>query len=105
MVSGILQNRLREDMPLQVDATFHYINGKASHELTVDDLEMDSPFNTYKYVGLPPAPIANPGLESIQAVLSPTETNYFYYLTALDGTFHYAKTFEEHKKNKEKYLR
>lgn len=105
MVSGILQNRLRITMPLQVDATFDYILGKASHELTGEDLDIDSPYNTYLYSGLPPTPIANPGLDAIEAVLTPTKTNNLYYLTGEDGTFYYAKTFEDHKRNKERYLR
>jgi UPF0755 protein len=105
LVSGILQNRLRENLPLQVDATFAYTLGKTSDELTIDDLTTDSPYNTYTKTGLPPSPIANPGLLAISAVLSPTPTDYFYYLTGNEGTFYYAKTFEEHKMNKAKYLR
>jgi UPF0755 protein len=105
MVSGILQNRLSDEMPLQVDAVFNYILGKTSSELTMNDLTTDSPYNTYTHTGLPPTPIANPGIESIEAVLFPEKSDYLYYLTAPDGTFHYAKTFEEHKLNKAKYLR
>jgi UPF0755 protein len=104
-VSGILHNRLKIGMALQVDATLDYILGKTSAELTIDDLEKDSPFNTYTRTGLPPHPIANPGIESIEAVLFPEETPYLYYLTADDGTFYYARTFEEHKENKARYLR
>jgi UPF0755 protein len=104
IVSGILQNRLAADMPLQVDAVFDYILNKTSEELTLDDLDLDSPFNTYTHSGLPPSPISNPGIESIEAVLYPEKTEYLYYLTAPDGTFHYAKTFEQHKINKAKYL-
>jgi UPF0755 protein len=105
MVSGILQSRLRLGMPLQVDATFLYELGKASHELTADDLAIDSPYNTYLYPGLPPGPIGNPGMMAIEAVLSPLETDYLYYLTGADGAFYYARTFEEHKENKARYLR
>lgn len=105
LVSGILQNRLEIGMPLQVDAVFDYLLGKTSAELTEEDLNLDSPYNTYRYAGLPPGPIANPGLESVMAVLEPTETDYFYYLTGDDGVFHYAETFEEHKQNKAKHLR
>ncbi len=105
IVSGILQNRLSAEMPLQVDAVFNYIMGKTSDELTLDDLAVDSPYNTYTHTGLPPTPIANPGIESIEAVLYPEKSNYLYYLTAPDGTFHYAETFEEHKVNKARYLR
>ncbi len=105
IVSGILQNRLITGMPLQVDASFDYLIDKESAELTLDDLETDSPYNTYTHTGLPPTPISNPGIESIEAVLYPEKTKFLYYLTDSDGTFHYAKTFEEHKANKARYLR
>lgn len=104
IVSGILQNRLAIKMPLQVDAVFDYILNKTSKELTAEDLEIDSPYNTYSNVGLPPTPISNPGVEAIEAVLYPTKTEYFYYITGDDGNFYYAKTFEEHKRNKAKYI-
>ncbi len=104
IISGILQHRLEIEMPLQVDATFDYLLNKTSAELTQDDLEISSPYNTYTRIGLPPRPIANTGIESIEAVLKPTKTSYLYYLTGNDGTFHYAKTFEEHKQNKNLYL-
>jgi UPF0755 protein len=105
MVAGILQNRLAINMPLQVDASFMYLLQKKSSDLTAEDLEIDSPYNTYTHAGLPPTPISNPGMESILAVLEPTDSKYLYYLTAPDGTFYYAATFEEHKSNKEKHLR
>jgi UPF0755 protein len=105
IVSGILSDRLAMGMPLQVDAAFDYVLGKDSAELTQEDLSIDSPYNTYRFAGLPPAPIANPGLESIEAVLSPIDTDYLYYLTDNEGNFHYAKTFDEHKQNKLRYLR
>lgn len=103
-VAGILLKRLEIGMPLQVDATFEYVLDKSSAELTLDDLKIDSPYNTYENAGLPPTPIANPGLQSIRAVLNPIESNYLYYLTAPDGTFHYSRTFEEHKRNKALFL-
>jgi UPF0755 protein len=105
LVAGILHNRLAIDMPLQVDAAFEYLLGKASEDLTLDDLEMDSPYNTYTHIGLPPTPISNPGLMAIRAVLEPTPSEYLYYLTGEDGEFYYATTFEEHKQNKARYLR
>ncbi len=105
IVSGILQKRLLIGMPLQVDATFNYLSGKTSAELTQEDLRSDTPFNTYRYKGLPPSPIASPGLTSIKAVLSPIETDYLYYLTGNNGIFYYARTFDEHKANKARYLR
>ncbi len=104
VVAGILWRRLEMGMPLQVDSTFSYINGKNTYELTLDDLKIDSLYNTYKYKGLPPGPINNPGLEAITSALNPIKTKYLYFLTEKDGTIHYAKTFEEHKKNKELYL-
>jgi UPF0755 protein len=104
IVSGILWKRIEMGMPLQVDASFTYINGKTSRELTLDDLKIDSPFNTYRYSGLPPTPISNPGLESIAAALSPTTTPYLYFLTGEDGAMHYSRTFDEHIAKKNKYL-
>lgn len=105
IVASILRKRLAQNMPLQVDATFDYILGKKSSELTQSDLAIDSPYNTYTHRGLPPTPISNPGLIAIEAVLQPTSTPYLYYLTDANGIFHYATTFEEHKRNKALYLR
>lgn len=105
IVAGILLRRLREGMPLQVDATFRYINGKTTADLTLEDLNIDSPYNTYKYGGLPPTPITNPGLDSIIATLNPIETSYYYFLTDDEGEMHYAESFDEHVANKRRYLR
>ncbi len=105
IVSGILWSRLAIGMPLQVDATFKYINGKNTYELSLDDLKIDSPYNTYKYRGLPPAPINNPGLDSILAAMNPTKTNYLYFLSSKDGKMYYATSFEGHQVNRERYLR
>lgn len=105
VVAGILWKRLSIGMPLQVDATFRYINGKGTYDLTADDLKIDSPYNTYIHKGLPPGPISNPGIDAISASLNPIPTKYLYYLTEKDGTIHYAKTFTEHIANKNKYLK
>jgi UPF0755 protein len=105
IVSGILWNRIKNNMRLQVDAPFAYILGKGSLQLTLDDLKSDSPYNTYRSFGLPPTPINNPGLEAIDAALHPATTTYMFYLSDKNGTMHYAKTFSEHKQNKAKYLR
>ncbi len=105
LVSGILQNRLAAGMYLQVDASLEYILDKPLSELTPEDLKINSPYNTYLVKGLPPTPIGNPGLESILAVLEPTESDYLFYITGNDGKFYYAKNFEEHKLNIAKYLR
>ena len=104
IISGILWKRLSLGMPLQVDATFIYINGKNTYELTSNDLKIDSPYNTYKYKGLPRGPVGNPGIDAIFSAVNPITTKYFYYLSSKSGNMYYAKTFEEHKKNKELYL-
>lgn len=105
LISGVLWNRLEIGMALQVDAPFYFLLGKASSELTLNDLEIDSPFNTYLYPGLPPAPIASPSLDSIEAALDPTPSDYLFYLSDEDGVTHFAEDFEQHKANKQKYLR
>lgn len=105
MVAGILRNRLNEDMYLQVDASIEYALHKTLAELTPEDLKIDSPYNTYTNPGLPPTPIGNPGLTSIIAVLEPTSSEYFFYITDEDGDFHYARTFDEHKVNIARFLR
>jgi len=104
-ISGILWKRLEVGMPLQVDAVFPYIIGKYSLQLTTKDLKVDSPYNTYLYKGLPPGPIANPGLKSIEAALSPTESPYWFYLSDKDENVHYSATYDEHLLKKERYLR
>lgn len=104
-VAGILFNRLAINMPLQVDAVFGYIKGVDTYHPSAADLDIDSPYNTYKYPGLPPGPIGNPGKEAILDVITPAPSDFLYYLTGTDGQMHYAKTFEKHKKNKELYLR
>ena len=105
IVSGILWKRIGMKMALQVDAPFLYALGKTSAQLTQTDLKTDSPYNTYTRRGLPAGPIGNPGLVAIRAAISPTPSPYLYYLSDNEGGMHYAKTFEEHKANKVKYLR
>jgi len=105
LVSSVLQNRLEIGMALQADASIEYVLDKPLSELTPDDLRIDSPYNTYLYPGLPPTPIGNPGLDSIRAVLNPTPSEYFYYITGNDGRFHFAKTYNEHLTNIQRYLR
>lgn len=104
MIAGILYNRLELGMPLQVDAVFGYIYGRDTYSPSFDDLKIDSPYNTYLHTGLPPGPIANPGLVSIEAALDPAETDFLYYLTGTDGLMHYAKTYAGHQANQRKYL-
>lgn len=104
-VSGILQNRLAIGMALQADATMEYVLDRPLKQLEASDLEIDSPYNTYLYRGLPPTPIGNPGIMAINAVLNPIVSDYFYYLTDDEGDFYYAETFDEHRSNIAKYLR
>lgn len=110
IIAGILLNRLEIGMPLQVDATVQYAKGHDSNEntwwpqITNDDKAVKSRFNTYLYPDLPPAPITNPGLESLQAAAEPAETEYFYYLHDPEGKIHYAKTIEEHDKNIQEFF-
>ncbi len=104
IVSGILWKRIRIGMPLQVDSAFLYVNGETTKGLSTDDLKIDSPYNTYRYKGLPKGPIGNPGLDAIMAAIEPQSSPYLYYLSDNKGVMHYSKTFEEHKKNKMKYL-
>lgn len=105
LVSGVLWNRISKGMPLQVDATFTYLLGKKSSELTVSDLKMKSAYNTYVNKGLPGGPIGNPGIVAIRTAIQPTASPYLYYLSDKDGVMHYAKTFNEHVANKQKYLK
>ncbi|MBT9168777.1 MAG: Endolytic murein transglycosylase [Syntrophomonadaceae bacterium] len=104
MVSGILWNRLELGMPLQVDAVFGYIFNRDTYSPSFEDLKVDSPYNTYTHMGLPPGPISNPGLESLEAALYPTKTDYLYYLTGIDNVMYYATTYAGHKANRRKYL-
>jgi UPF0755 protein len=105
IISGILWKRLSINMPLQVDCSFKYINGKTSATLSLEDLKFDSPYNSYLYRGSPPTAISNPGLMAIKASIMPVKTDYLYFLTDDEGNMHYAKTHNEHVSNKEKYLR
>jgi UPF0755 protein len=102
--AGVLFNRLSIGMPLQVDATLTYILGKGSLDLSKDDLDFDSPYNTYKHRELPPGPICNPSLDSINAVLEPVESDYLYYLTTPEGETIFSETLEEHRKAKYEHL-
>ncbi|MEK7105413.1 MAG: endolytic transglycosylase MltG [Patescibacteria group bacterium] len=103
LVSGIFWNRLQIGMALQADSTINYVTGKKTPGVSLEDLQIDSPYNTYKYPGLPPGPISNPGLASIQAAANPGDVDYFYFLTTDDGEVMYAETHDEHVANKARY--
>lgn len=106
IISGIFWNRLKIGMALQSDATLSYIfeDKKAVH--AGDELEVDSPYNSYKYPGLPPGPICSPGLIAIEAAIYPEATDYFYFLTPLNGSaVYYGRTYADHLYNKNTYLK
>jgi UPF0755 protein len=102
IVSGILWKRLENDWTLGADAALLYITD--DREISAEDLEIDSPYNIRKVPGLPPGPISNPGLESIEAAAHPTETEYWFYLTTEKSEVIYSITNDEHNENKAKYL-
>ena len=89
LIAGVIYNRIRSGMPLQIDATIRYVLGKPKENLSLDDLEIESPYNTYKNRGLPPSPIASPSQESIRAALEPAETDYLYYVLEAGGKEHF----------------
>lgn len=101
-VAGVIHNRLRKDMLLQIDATVVYawrLKGRKLTRVLNKDLEIDSPYNTYKYAGLPPRPICVPGTEAWGAALDPEFNDYLYYVAGRDGYHHFSKTFKEHRAN------
>lgn len=99
-IAGIFQNRLDIGMALQADSTVNYVTGKKTPAISLDDTALDSPYNTYKYRGLPPGPIANPGLASILSAANPTATEEMYFLTTAEGEVLYAETYDQHLVNK-----
>lgn len=104
IIAGIFTNRLKMGKALEADSTINFITGKKMPQALYSDLENSSPYNTYKNIGLPPGPIGNPGLDAIKAAIWPKKTDYLYFLHAPDGKAYYGKTYEEHLKNRAKYL-
>jgi len=113
MISGIIFNRLKEGMPLQIDATVQYARDSQSKSVskywqpvTSDQIKQTkSSYNTYQNPGLPPRPICNPGYNSLYAAFHPTESDYLYYITGDDGVMYYAKTLSEHNANIANHLK
>lgn len=103
LIAGVYLNRLEKNMKLQADPTVQYALGGKPGRLLYKDLAVDSPYNTYKYKGLPPAPICSPGALSIMAVLEPAKTGYLYFVATGNGGHYFAKTAKEHAKNVRKY--
>lgn len=96
LISSVFHNRLRLGRPLQADPTLKYILDPAPRRLYQKHLSIDSPYNTYRYPGLPPTPIASPGLASLEAALRPADTPYLYFVARGDGTHIFSRTFQEH---------
>ena len=103
-ISSVFYNRMEEGMPLQTDPTVLYALGKHKSKTVYKDLEVDSPYNTYQVKGLPPGPIANAGVSSIEAALQPEDTEYYYFLAASNGSVYYSETLDEHNEKKAKYI-
>lgn len=104
IVAGILWKRLNVEMPLQVDATIVYLTGEKTSQITYEQTRIDSFYNTYKYAGLPPGPVCNPGLESIEAAIYPQTSDHWYYLSTPEGQTIFSETLEKHNLAKIKYL-
>jgi UPF0755 protein len=103
MIASVFYNRLDIDMPLQSDATIQYIFDERKDRVMYKDLKIQSPYNSYINKGLPPTPISNPGVKSIEAVLNPANSDYLYFVATIDGKNNYSKTYEEHLKHVENY--
>ncbi|MBR1552537.1 MAG: endolytic transglycosylase MltG [Schwartzia sp.] len=99
IIAQVFYKRLDINMPLQSDTTIQYLLDVPKEDVTYADTEIDSPYNTYQNYGLPPGPIANPGLASIEAVLDPADTDYLYFVADRAGHNHYTKDYEEHLEN------
>lgn len=95
-VAQVFLKRLEIGMPLQTDASLQYLMNAPKEDVTYADTEIDSPYNTYQHMGLPPGPIASPGLAAIEAVLDPSDTDYLYFVADRQGHNHYSKTYDEH---------
>jgi len=104
-IASVYYNRLRRRIKLQADPTIQYILQDSPRRLLLKDLEIDSPYNTYKYYGLPPGPINNPGRKSIMAVLYPQQTDYLYFVARGDGRHTFTRSAAEHAREKEKFDR
>ncbi|WP_373598325.1 endolytic transglycosylase MltG [Paraclostridium bifermentans] len=103
MIASVFYNRLDIDMPLQSDATIQYAFDERKDRVMYKDLKIDSPYNSYVNKGLPPTPISNPGVKSIEAALNPADTDYLYFVATMEGKNNYSKTYEEHLKHVESY--
>jgi UPF0755 protein len=104
LMAGVYYNRLQRGMPLEVDATIEYALPYHKTALSLSDLSVDSPYNTYTHVGLPPTPIANPGKKSIEAAFHPAHTDYLYYVYKGNGRHEFSRTLQEQQRAEQQYL-
>jgi UPF0755 protein len=108
IIASVYYNRLREGMPLQADPTVQYELGESGNwwpELTPEDIQQNGRYNTYLNPDLPPGPICNPSLASIEAALRPAQTDYLFFVARGDGSHAFATTAEEHQRNVDEYVR
>jgi UPF0755 protein len=98
LVSAVFHNRLRQRMPLQSDPTAVYMVPRSQRRITAEDLHRKTPYNTYLVPGLPPGPIANPGLASLEAALHPAPVNFLYFVAKNDGSHFFSRTLEQHQR-------
>lgn len=97
-IAGVFDKRMKIGMPIQSDTTIQYLLGKQKEVVLYKDLEIDSPYNTYKYAGLPPGPIGSPGMAAIKAVLQPEQNDFLYFVAEKDGHHRFTKSFAEHQR-------
>jgi UPF0755 protein len=103
IIAAVFYNRLMNNKRLESCATVQYVLGKPKERLLYRDLKVDSPYNTYLHKGLPPGPIANPGIESIKAAISPAVVDYLFFVSKQDGSHYFSSTYKEHLKAIDKY--
>lgn len=101
-IAGVILNRLTKKMMLQIDATVLYAQGKHKERVTYADLKVNSPYNTYLHIGLPPGPIASPGKASLEAAMHPEKNSYYFYVATKNGSHLFSRTYAEHQKNVKK---
>ena len=96
IISGVFHNRIKINMPLESCATVQFLLGERKENLTYDDLEISSPYNTYRNGGLPPGPIASPGIKSIMAAVNPADVDYLFFVSNGDGSHTFSVKYEDH---------
>ncbi|WP_444309593.1 endolytic transglycosylase MltG, partial [Megasphaera sp.] len=104
LIASVFENRLKIHMKLQSDASISYAMGTHKAAYSINETQYDSPYNTYRYEGLPPGPIGNPGMDCMEAILEAPQTNYLYFVADKDGHNYFAATYKEHMKNVQEHM-